>query len=177
MATRIDPAVERSPAWQAGRGPLAVLPALLFRDRRAWLAILVGWLLTIGGSLILSWIIEHLAPGHPGPDLGDTSGPIKLFLVAGFSPVVETLIMAAVLTLLLYVLKGWQAVLASSLLWGIAHSLATPLWGAVIWWPFLIFSTLYVTWRPRGFWVAVGVVIAVHVLQNLFPALLMVFGQ
>ena len=107
---------------------------------------------------------------------GDTSGPMKLFLVAGFSPVVETLVMAGVLGLLLRWLAGWQAVIASSALWGIAHSLATPLWGAVIWWPFLIFSTLYVTWRPRGFWRAVGVVVAVHVLQNLFPAILLVMG-
>ena len=174
--TRIETTPDRSLAWDKGRGPLAVLPPLLFRDRRAWLAILVGWLLTIVGSLVLSTIIERLVPGRPGPDLGDTSGPMKLFLVAGFSPVVETLIMAGVLGLLLRWLAGWQAVIASSALWGIAHSLATPLWGAVIWWPFLIFSTLYVTWRPQGFWRAVGIVIAVHVLQNLFPALLIVLG-
>jgi len=175
--TRIETTPDRSPAWDEGRGPLAVLPPLLFRDRQAWLAILVGWLLTIVGSLVLSTIIERLVPGRPGPDLGDTSGPMKLFLVAGFSPVVETLIMAGVLGLLLRWLAGWQAVIASSALWGIAHSLATPLWGAVIWWPFLIFSTLYVTWRPRGFWPAVGVVVAVHVLQNLFPAILLVMGD
>lgn len=176
MATRIETKANLSPAWHEGRGPLAILPPLLFRDRQPWLAILVGWLLTIVGSIALSAIIERLAPGRPGPDLGDTTGAMKLFLVAGFSPVVETLVMAGVLGLLLRWLTGWQAVVASSALWGIAHSLATPLWGAVIWWPFLIFSTLYVTWRPQGFWRAVGIVIAVHVLQNLFPALLMVLG-
>jgi hypothetical protein len=57
------------------------------------------------------------------------------------------------------------------------HSLASPWWGAVIWWPFLIFSTLYVTWRPRGFWRAAALVAAVHVLQNLFPAILIVLGH
>jgi len=139
MATRIETAPDLSPAWHEGRGPLAILPPLLFRQRQAWLAILVGWLLTIVGSIVLSAIIERLVPGRPGPDLGDTSGPMKLFLVAGFSPVVETLVMAGVLGLLLRWLAGWQAVIASSALWGIAHSLATPLWGAVIWWPFLIF--------------------------------------
>lgn len=161
-------------AWQRGRGPLAILPDLLFRDSRPALAILVSWLLTISGSTLLGYGIAHLVSGGAGPDLGDASAPVKLFLVAVFSPVVETLIMAAILSLLLRLLGAWQAVIASAALWGVLHSLASPLWGAVIWWPFLIFSILYVTWRPHGFWRACGVVIAVHVLQNLFPAILIV---
>jgi membrane protease YdiL (CAAX protease family) len=173
--TRIEAAPSLSPAWQRGRGPLSILPTLIFRDRQPWLAILVGWLLTIIGSMALGSIVAWLAPSNTGPDLGNTSGAMKLFLIAGFSPVVETLIMAGGLALLTRILTGWQAVLASALLWGIAHSLASPSWGAVIWWPFLIFSTLYVTWRPRGFWPAVALVASVHVLQNLFPALLIVF--
>lgn len=171
---RIEPAPVLSPAWQRGQGPLAVLPALLFRDREPWLAILTGWLLTIAGSTALSLIIARIAPDGAGPDLGDTSGAMKLFLIAGFSPVVETLMMAAILALLLHWLKAWQAVTASAAIWGVLHSLASPLWGVVIWWPFLIFSTLYVTWRPHGFWRSVGIVATVHVLQNLFPALLIV---
>jgi len=163
-----------SPAWKQGQGPLAVLPALLFRDRQAWLAILTGWLLAIAGSTALSLLIAHFAPNSAGPDLGDTSGAMKLFLIAGFSPVVETLMMAGILALLLRWLAAWQAVIASAAIWGVLHSLASPLWGVVIWWPFLIFSTLYVTWRPRGFWRGVAIVMTVHILQNLFPALLIV---
>ncbi|GAA0673969.1 hypothetical protein FHT00_001457 [Sphingomonas insulae] len=173
-ATRIEPAPVISSGWQGGRGPLAILPLPLFRDTRPWLAILLGWVLTIVGSTMLSYVIAWLAPDNAGPELGDTSAPVKLFLIAGFSPVVETLIMAAILAILLRLLAGWQAVIASAAIWGVLHSLASPWWGAVIWWPFLIFSTLYVTWRPHGFWKAVGIVIAVHVLQNLFPALLIV---
>ncbi len=174
-AARIDSAPTFSAGWQEGRGPLAILPRLLFHHERPWLAILVGWVLTIVGSSLLSYGVAYLAPDTAGPDLGDTSGAVKLFLIALFSPVVETLIMAAILTILLRLLNGWQAVIASAALWGVLHSLASPLWGAVIWWPFLIFSTLYVTWRPQGFWKAVAIVSSVHVLQNLFPALLIVF--
>ena len=163
--------------WQRGRGPLAVLPALLFRDRQPGIAILVGWLLTIAGSTALSFVIARIAPDHAGPDLGDTSAPVKLFLIALFSPVVETLIMAAILGVLLRLLRPWQAVVASAAIWGVLHSLASPWWGAVIWWPFLIFSTLYVTWRGRGFWRAVALVAAVHILQNLFPTILIVMGH
>ncbi len=176
-ATRIEPAPTVSSGWQGGRGPLTVLPPLLFRDRQPWLAILIGWVLTIVGSTLISYVVAYIAPNAPGPDLGDTSGPMKLFLIAGFSPVVETLIMAGILAILLRLLNGWQAVIASAAIWGVLHSLASPLWGAVIWWPFLIFSTLYVTWRPHGFWKAAAIVAAVHVLQNLFPAILIVMGR
>ncbi|MGP7796179.1 hypothetical protein [Sphingomonas sp. CLY1604] len=166
-----------APAWRRGRGPLRVLPALLFRDRQPWLAILVGWVLTIAGSTALSFVIAHLVPDHAGPDLGDTSAPVKLFLIALFSPVIETLVMAAILAVLLRLLGAWQAVVASAAIWGVLHSLASPWWGAVIWWPFLIFSTLYVTWRRRGFWRAAALVAAVHILQNVFPAILIVTGH
>lgn len=176
-ATQIHTPVMLSPTWQRRAGPLSVLPISLFQDRRPWRAILVGWVLTITGSTILSFVIAHLVPGGAGPDLGGTSTPMTLFLIAVFSPVVETIVMIGILAILLRVLAGWQAVIVSAILWGIAHSLASPLWGAVIWWPFLIFSTLYVTWRPHGFWKAAGIVAAVHVLQNLFPALLIVMGR
>ena len=46
-------------------------------------------------------------------------------------------------------------------------------WGLVIWWPFLIFSTLFVVWRQRGFLAGVGVAAATHALQNLGPALVL----
>jgi hypothetical protein len=59
--------------------------------------------------------------------------------------------------------------------WGIFHSLQVPVWGLAIWWPFLIFSTLFVVWQRRGFWTAVGVAAATHSLQNLAPSLAMAY--
>ena len=53
----------------------------------------------------------------------------------------------------------------------LVHSLGAPSWGLAIWWPFLIFSTLFVVWRQRGFWAGVAVASATHALQNLIPAL------
>ena len=74
---------------------------------------------------------------------------------------------------MLLILPPRFAVIASSLGWGVAHSLAAPAWGLVIWWPFLIFSTLYVTWRGQGRMLAMGIVFAVHALNNLGPALIL----
>ena len=171
--------VTDSASWQAGRGPIGFLPAALFRDRRPLGAILVGWLVSLAGSVALGFVLTHARSGGPvgpGAELATAPAPAVLVGLALFSPVVETLIMAGILDLLRHRLGAWQAVLASAALWGVCHSLVSPWWGAVIWWPFLIFSTIYVTWRPHGFWRAAGIVATVHMLQNIGPALAIAFG-
>ncbi len=97
-------------------------------------------------------------------------------LLVVIAPFIETLIMATVLEVILLALPPKYAVIASSVGWGIAHSLAAPAWGLVIWWPFLIFSTLYVTWRGQGRALAIAIVFAVHALNNLGPALLLLLS-
>jgi len=103
-------------------------------------------------------------------------GQTALFLLVVFAPVVETLIMAGFLSLFLRFMRPEAAILLSSAGWGIAHSLEALGWGLVIWWPFLIFSTLFVVWRQRGFWAGIGVAAATHALQNLGPGLKVAFG-
>src|SRR6187431_1535167 len=97
-------------------GPLRFLPAPLREPRRAWLAILIGWLLSFGGSLLLSWAAQGLAPDLGKPEF-PLSGAIAFLLLTVFAPVTETLIMALVLTLLARVLPATAAILASALLW------------------------------------------------------------
>jgi len=93
-----------------------------------------------------------------------------------FSPILESLIMGGVLLVLLRFLPPTWAVIASAAGWGIAHSLAAPIWGMIIWWPFLIFSTLFVAWRTRSLTLAFVMPMVVHGLQNLPPALLVASG-
>ena len=156
-------------------GPLRLLPAALRQPRRAWLAILVGAALTLGGSLALSAIATLSAPTLAKPDF-PMDGPIAFLLLFAFAPLVETLIMAAVLSLLARFVSPTLAVLVSAALWGMAHSLQAAAWGLVIWWPFVIFSTLYMVWRERSVMAALGVATATHALQNLLPALKIAFG-
>ncbi len=149
-------------------------PALL-EPRRPLRAILVGWAATSIPALLLSFIVASLLPKVAGPSF-DNVGPAMAVMLVIVAPLLETLIMAAVLEILLLALAPKYAVVASSLGWGIAHSLMAPAWGLVIWWPFLIFSTLYVTWRGEGRAVAIGIVFAVHALNNLGPAVLLLFA-
>lgn len=156
-------------------GPLRFLPSAVREPHRAWLAILIGAALTLAGSLALSYIATSIAPTLARPDF-PMRGTVAFLLLFAFAPLVETLIMAAVLSFLALFVSPTSAVLVSSALWGIAHSLQAAAWGLVIWWPFVIFSTLYMVWRERSVVAALGVATATHALQNLLPALRIAFG-
>jgi membrane protease YdiL (CAAX protease family) len=148
------------------------LPSALAEPRKPIRAIAVGWLCAFPPSLLLAVLAEWLVPTMERPTF-EVAGPTGVALLVGFAPFVETLVMAAVLEVLLRFLPPAAAIVLSSIGWGIAHSLAAPAWGLVIWWPFLIFSTLYVTWSRRSILAAIAIVTCVHGLQNLAPALLL----
>ncbi|MBA3576283.1 MAG: CPBP family intramembrane metalloprotease [Sphingomonas sp.] len=103
-------------------------------------------------------------------------GASAIMALVVFAPVVETLIMGVVLLVLLQFLRPAAAIFISAIGWGIAHSLVAPVWGLVIWWPFLIFSTLFVAWRSRSLALAFLIPASAHALQNLIPALLLAYG-
>ena len=160
------PARERGGLWTF---PVTILPRVLREPRRPGLALLAAWMTALLPSLVIAAIIAAAAPDAQQPEFG--GGGVSLFLMMVlFAPIVETLIMAAVLSLLLRVLPPTAAVLASAAAWGVAHSLAAPVWGLVIWWPFLVFSTLFITWRERSWLAGAGMAAAAHGLQNSIPA-------
>ena len=156
---------------------LPVLPKLLLEPRRPFIAIPIAVGMSIGGALALATFWSLIFPTAPPPDFGGVSGFAALFALVIFAPVSETLIMAAVLAVLLRFLPPIIAILTSAALWGLAHSLLAPTWGLVIWWPFLIFSTLYVVWRQRSLFAGLAVPATVHALQNLPPALVVATGN
>ena len=158
----------------AGR-PLNWLPRSLLEPSNPHAAIGIGWLFTFPVSIALAGVFHIIAPNAQGPEFPVT-GPLAVFLLVVFSPVLETLLMAGALALLLRFMPARWAVLASAVGWGAAHSLAAPVWGLIIWWPFLIFSTLFVTWRQRSLGLALAVPMITHALQNLPSAIFIAAG-
>jgi hypothetical protein len=151
------------------------VPAPLRRPQSALRSVAAGWALAFFPALLLSALAQRLLPGAQPPAF-EASGALAMFALVVFAPLVETLIMGAFLLVLLRMLPPVAAILASAAGWGIAHSVMAPAWGLVVWWPFLVFSTLFVAWRPRGWWAAVGVAATTHALHNLGPALLVAFA-
>jgi hypothetical protein len=150
------------------------LPAALGEPRNPLRAIAAGWLCAFPPSIALALIAQWLLPDAGRPSF-EVAGVETIAVLVLFAPLVETLVMAAVLELLLRFVPPAAAILASAIGWGVTHSLAAPAWGLVIWWPFLIFSTLYVIWSRRSVLAALAIVFAVHALQNLGPALLLLY--
>ena len=155
--------------------PFDWLPNPLLEPRSLTASIGLGWLLTFPVSIGLAAILHFIAPNAQGPEFPVT-GPLAIFLLVVVSPMIETLLMAGALALLLRFMPARWAVLASAAGWGAAHSLAAPVWGLIIWWPFLIFSTLYITWRQRSLGLALAVPMITHALQNLPSAILIAAG-
>ena len=159
---------------QLGR-PLSLLPKVIREPRRPVRALAVTWLTTFIPSILLAGGIGLIAPDVPQPQF-NFSGPIAVFLLSVFAPAVETLIMGTVLLVLLRLFSPTVAIVLSSLGWGIAHSLAAPTWGLVIWWPFLVLSTLFVVWRRHSMAAAFAMPAVAHGLHNLPTAIIVAYG-
>ena len=165
---------KNAPAIGAGT-VLKFLPEAIRTPENALRAIAVGWLTAFPASMVFAAIGAFLIPQAQQPQF-NVSGAAAIFALVIFSPVVETLIMGGLLLILLRLMPPWLAVIASAVGWGIAHSSVAPIWGLVIWWPFLVFSTLFVTWRNRSLTLAFVIPMCVHALQNLLPAMLVAYG-
>jgi hypothetical protein len=152
-------------------GLLDYLPKQVREPERPMLALATAWLLTFPISIVLAALVSLVFPGAQQPQF-PVSGPTALFLLVIFAPVLETLIMGAVLLVLLRLFSPATAVVLSAIGWGIGHSLGAPTWGLVIWWPFLIFSILFVTWRRRSLALAFAMPAVAHALHNLPSAIL-----
>jgi hypothetical protein len=151
---------------------LGKLPAFVREPRRAWLVIPLAWLLSFGGSVALAALVQQIAPNAQSIEIPKGIPPwLLIFGFAIFSPVVESILMGLGLKVLMRWLSPGQAIFVSAIVWGILHSLQIPVWGLAIWWPFLIFSTLFVIWQQRGFWTGVAIAAATHFLQNIGPSL------
>ncbi|MBA3730221.1 MAG: CPBP family intramembrane metalloprotease [Sphingomonas sp.] len=158
----------RSAEWQP---PVSFLPQALREPRRPFRALAVAWATAFVPTLALGAAVTALLPKNAFPAIPQANGYVFWLLVI-VSPVLETLLMGAALVLLRRFFSPTLSVLISAVGWGIAHSAAAPGWGLVIWWPFLIFSTLYLVWRQRGVVPALAMAATAHILQNLAPALM-----
>ena len=169
-----DAAAARSPIHLSS--PLRFLPAAIRTPEHPLRAILIGWLTAFPVSMLFASLAAVIVPGAKPPEFHVT-GAMAVFGMVVFSPVVETVVMGIALLLLVRLFSPTVAILISAIGWGVVHSSIAPIWGLTIWWPFLVFSTLFVTWRERSLPLAFALPICTHALQNLIPSLLIAYGM
>jgi len=169
---------EIAPRREIVSTPISYLPHQVRQPRNAVHALGVAWLLTFPISIVMAMVLAVLVPNASQPQFPFTGVDLFVRLVV-VAPVFETLIMGGALLILQLVLRPTAAVLATALLAGLAHSFApngVAVWGLVIWWPFLIFSTLFVVWRERSLLAAFAMPALAHGLHNLPTAALIASG-
>ncbi len=154
---------------------LSFLPKFLFRpDIAIWRYVAGATCLSILGNLLLSGVAVLLLPDHAPPPMQNTNRVVVILAVVVLSPVVETAIMAMLLSVLARFPGPGPAVIISAILWGFLHGTVSLRWGIGIWWSFLVFSIAFVTWsRSRGFARGLFVATAIHALQNSCAVLLL----
>ena len=158
-----------------GRPPwLAFLPDFLFEpDRRPERYIARAWLLILVPSLVLSAAVNLLLRPERQPEFHVHGvAPLLIFLVVG--PLLETLVQAVMLAGLTRLMSAAAAAATCAILWSLLHSTAVPTWGLVVWWPFLILSITYLTWRQEGLVKAIGMTFALHAVHDGFALLVIV---
>jgi membrane protease YdiL (CAAX protease family) len=160
-----------------GRPPyLAWLPGFLFDTGSSVVRYVVkAWLLALVPSIALSALVRLVAADAAAPEFPGEAGKLVLFIVF-VGPALETLLLALPLLALNRLIGAGPAVIGSALIWAAVHSLVVPIWGLVIWWPFLIMSIAFLTWRRKGLFQALGVAFAIHALQNGFAVGLMLMA-
>ncbi len=155
---------------------LAFLPKFLFVPERPASYIPKAWLLAMLPSFALATLVGLLIKPKNTPAI-PVDGSLPLFLLIVVGPLLETLIMLLPLLGFRRLFGFGPAVVLSAIGWAVAHSLASPVWGLVVWWPFLIFSIALLTWRERGTLKAILIVSTIHGLQNATGGVLLVLSR
>lgn len=147
---------------------------LLFNNRiSASKYVLRTGVISVVPSLIIAWtlavvgvITEESGPEFKGPAV------VLLITMIIVAPVIETLLMVPVLWVLSFITKRkvWLALMCA-IVWAGLHSLAAPVWGLVVFWPWFVFSCSYLAWRERGWWRAFFITACVHAFHNILPAI------
>ena len=156
---------------------LRFLPAPVREPRRVWLVLPLCVMLTFLGAAAIAALLNLALPKLDQPDFAAFLGKgyFTVVAVAIVTPLVETLILAVTCSILLRFLRPEMAILISAFGWAIAHSYQAPIWGLVIFWPFIVFSTLYVVWKQRSLTLGILMPWAAHFLHNLYPSILLGF--
>lgn len=138
--------------------PVAVVPTLFIATVASVIAKLIG--------------ADYLFDESQWGNLFEMSSGMLLLQIIVVAPILETLLMAPLLALFVWVLpRRRYAVLASASVWAVLHSLSAPIWGVCIFWTFVVFSTAFLVWREVSLWHALGVTAAIHALNNALAGL------
>lgn len=136
--------------------------------------VLVAWLVCTPPALAIMLLAAPALMDTDTSQVPNLSLWLHRFGAVLVAPLVETLMMVPVFAVLERVLPRHLLTayrmpvlaLGSAALWSIAHGYFAVAWGVGTFWPFVVFSFMFLRWKRHGLTVAIAAVAAVHALQN-----------
>jgi hypothetical protein len=144
---------------------------------------IVAWHVALIPSVIIV-IAAHAMFAQAGVDVSPLQKPAidmqtrSVWIAVLASPIIETLVLGAVLRLVEFATqrRQWLAVI-SALAWGGAHAWFHPLWFFGTVWSFYVFSRGWLAWRPVSYKHAFGAAAVPHALVNSSALLVQYFAR
>lgn len=134
-------------------------------------------LLTLGGAILVSVLLQGLLPEAEQPAFDRSNPYTLLFSVVVIAPIVETIIMWFMISVLQRFLPDDRMVVfVTAGAWAGMHSMQALVWGIVIFWPFVLFAITFLTWRKRSDFEGLLMATFAHALHNFGPGLAVAFG-
>lgn len=133
---------------------------------------LTAGLVSLAGSMVLAGSADAIARAagiaQPAAGVPEWSiGWVHLAALVAFAPIVETLLLSALLwTLSRFIASPLRIAAVSALVWGGLHGAVAPMWFFGTVWAFFVFSYAYLAWRPRSYAHAFAAAALPHALQN-----------
>jgi hypothetical protein len=162
-----------------GEGPGRVAGFLPARGSFAFYCVVAWHVALIPTILIL--LAAHALFASAGADVDALQKPAReigqrsVWITLVAAPLVETCVLAVLVTALARFIRGPNVVAAiSALAWGGLHATFHPMWFFGVVWSFFVFSRGYLAWRPVSYKHAFGAAAVPHALVNS-SALLMQF--
>jgi len=128
--------------------------------------------LALMGAVLAAMLLKAYLPDSDEP-AGDAV--YLFFTIVVMAPIIETLLMWGIIAVLQRLLQDMRVIaFVSAGIWAGLHASEALVWGAIVFWPFLLFSITFLTWQRRSTNEALIMTAATHALYNLVPGLMVI---
>lgn len=140
----------------------------------------VAWLVCSPVALAIGWVAGHLLASTDISQVPKLQTWPQRFSAVVVGPLLESMLMAVVFAVLERLLpqrvsSGHRMMLLtlfSAFFWSVAHGLVAMGWGVVTFWPFVVFSFMFLRWERQGLTQGIAAAALVHALHNGTAAIL-----
>lgn len=134
----------------------------------------IAWLVCTPVALAVGWVAGHFLGGADISQVPKLQTLTQRLAAVLIGPLVESMLMVVVFAVLERLLpqRVWPdhrtmlLTLFSALFWSAVHGVVSIGWGVVTFWPFVVFSFMFLRWERQSLIQGIAAATSVHVLHN-----------